>query len=182
MMFGARAVAQTPTDWVAYTNGEVVLSVVVEAQGGGQGGQGGDQEDAVIWTGSSFGGLVMIDRVNDTTVFYNVINSPLPSNYVVDLAISPSGELWVVSGNELLMFHENVWTHYHTLNSFIPEFSSVNIDVTPSGDVWIGHEGGLIRLSSDSIGSPGSIVAYTQADWPLMSGAYSVKAAGNDSV
>jgi len=68
------------SDWINYTNGQGVRAVAIEG--------------SKIWVGT-YGGLVMIDTLTDTTIFYNHANSGLPDNSVYAIAIDASGNKWI---------------------------------------------------------------------------------------
>lgn len=77
-MFAVNANAQI-NQWVHYTSGDWVASVVTG--------------ENVIWTGTYYSGLIKTDLANDTTYFYNMVNSPLSTNWIIDIALGPNGEL-----------------------------------------------------------------------------------------
>ena len=87
--FPVKVLSQYP-DWINYTNGQHVRAVAVEG--------------SEIWIGTQRGGLVMIDTLTDTTVFYNHANSGLPDNDVTTIAIDASGNKWIGTGGGLAVY------------------------------------------------------------------------------
>src|SRR6185295_12721753 len=71
--------AQNP-EWINYTNGDNVSSVVAD--------------DNLIYAATS-GGLVKIDNQSAQTSFYNHANSPIPSNQVSKLVKGNNHEIYM---------------------------------------------------------------------------------------
>ena len=120
------------SDWINYTNGQGVRAVAIEG--------------SKIWVGT-YGGLVMIDTLTDTTVFYNHANSGLPDNSVYAIAIDASGNKWIGTDGGLAEFDGTNWTVYNTSNSGLSSNYIYAIVIDASGNKWIGTRyGGLAEF------------------------------------
>ena len=126
LIFPVHLFSQYP-DWINYTNGEMICAVAVEG--------------SKIWVGTT-GGLVMIDTLTDTTIFYNHANSGLPSNYVTAIAIDASGNKWIGTYGGLAVFDGTNWAVYDTSNSGLPDNDVRAIVIDELGNKWTGTFGG----------------------------------------
>ena len=107
---GSTVLSQNP-EWINYTNGQIVNSIVNE----------GDY----IWVGTT-GGLVKLNKETGESTFYNNSNSGLPGNYVLSLAIDGSGNMWIGTWKGgLAKFDGTNWTVYNTSNSSLPNNHSL---------------------------------------------------------
>ena len=103
---GSTVLSQNP-EWINYTNGHEVNSVVID----------GDN----IWAGTN-GGLVKLNKTTGEITFYNKANSGLPDNDVRSLAIDGSGNKWIGTyDGGLAKFDGKNWTVYNTSNSGLPD-------------------------------------------------------------
>lgn len=113
--------------WSHYTNNDDVTAII--------------SDDANIYFGTS-SGLVIMDRTTEEITLYNSLNSDIPSNWIVDLAIFEN-KLWIGTNNGgLTVFDGNNWQVVDRDNS---DLSSNNIySLTVNNNVlWIGNLYGL---------------------------------------
>ena len=90
--------SQNP-DWIIYTNGDDINVI--------------EMENDFVWVGTD-GGLVKINRITGNTIFFDKINSGLPSNYVNCIAIDELGNKWIGAQNGLVKFDGTDWTVYNS--------------------------------------------------------------------
>lgn len=127
--------AQNP-EWINYYCGKE-NNVIVE-------------ESNFMWVGTS-GGLVKIDKITNSSIFYNITNSGLPGNHVYSIAIDSLGNKWIGTGNGLAKFDGTTWTVYNTSNSGLPGNEITSIAIDGSGNKWIGAgEEGLAKFDGTS--------------------------------
>ena len=134
LIFPVHLFSQYP-DWINYTNGEEISAVTVEG--------------SKIWVGTT-GGLVMIDTLTDTTIFYNHANSGLPSNYVTAIAIDASGNKWIGTYGGLAVFDGTNWTVYDAYHSGLPDNEVWAIAIDDLGNKWIGTGDGLAEFDGSN--------------------------------
>ena len=130
--------AQNP-EWINYTNGQNVTSVVIEGNN--------------VWIGTT-GGLVKLNKTTGEKTFFNKSNSGLPSNSVSSIAIDGLGNKWIGTYG-LAKFDGTTWTVYTTSNSGLPDNTVNSIAIDSSGNKWIGlnrnglsvfKEGGVVSV------------------------------------
>ncbi len=118
--------AQNP-QWMNYTNGDIILSLVFN--------------NNITWVGTT-GGLVHIDKITGIPIFYNKVNSGLPDNKVRSLAIDGNGIIWIgTGGGGLTSFDGTNWTVYNTSNSGLPDNDICSLTIDGNGIMWIGTYG-----------------------------------------
>jgi uncharacterized protein (TIGR02145 family) len=127
--------AQNP-EWINYYCGKE-NNVIVE-------------ESNFMWVGTS-GGLVKINKLTNSSIFYNITNSGLPGNHVYSIAIDSLGNKWIGTGNGLAKFDGTTWTVYNDSNSGLPGNEITSIAIDGSGNKWIGAgEDGLTKFDGTS--------------------------------
>lgn len=127
--------AQNP-EWINYYCGKE-NNVIVE-------------ESNFMWVGTS-GGLVKINKLTNSSIFYNITNSGLPGNHVYSIAIDSLGNKWIGTGNGLAKFDGTTWTVYNDSNSGLPGNEITSIAIDGSGNKWIGAgEDGLAKFDGTS--------------------------------
>jgi len=122
------------TDWVNYTNGQLVC---VLADNGNE-----------LWIGACEGGLVKLDKATEQMTFYNHANSGLPHNAVWALVVD-GNNTWIGTENGLAKFDGSNWTTYDTNNSGLPGniITALAID---NGNIWIGTNGDGLAMFDGS--------------------------------
>jgi len=110
-----------------------------------------DSQDG-IWVGTAGGlattggGLTYFDGAVWT--IYNIDNSELPDNDVLELAKNAQGKLWIGTyGGGLAKLDGNNWTVYNTSNSDLPSNSVFGLAFDAQGNLWIGTFGGLAMFN-----------------------------------
>lgn len=92
-------------------------------------------------------GLYKYDGVNVTN--YNIYNSELPSNSVIDIAIDGKNNKWIAmySGGVAKLGADGSWKIFNTENSPLTNTSVEHIVVDDSNYVWFTvYASGLVKL------------------------------------
>ncbi len=100
-----------------------------------------------LWIGQYGYGLVKF--VNEQVVeIFNIVNSDLPGNEVVSLALDSAGALWVgTEGSGLAKKEGGTWTPYESNSSGLPSDDVYALAMESNGTKWIGNTG-LTRFSA----------------------------------
>ena len=93
------------SEWINYTNGDEIYTIATETN--------------FLWIGTT-GGLVKIDKYSGNTIFFDELNSGLPTNRSNCIAIDISGNKWIGTDEGLVKFDGTDWAVYNTLNSGLP--------------------------------------------------------------
>jgi len=94
-----------------------------------------------IWIAFRDIGLAKYDGAS--WVFYNTLNSGLPSDTVYSIAFDAQNNVWAGTGNGLANFDGSNWTVYTPVNSGIPE-NALSLKVSGS-NIWCGtNEGAAV--------------------------------------
>lgn len=123
------------TNWESYTNGEHITSICDAGNS--------------IWIGT-WGGLVVINKSNDSILFYNKTNSRLNSNFIQTIAIEENGTVWIGTFSEVYSFNGADWVEYNSSNSGLPNDLITTIYIDKNNTKWIGTNSGLTTFSGDS--------------------------------
>lgn len=143
--------------WTLFSAGNEVKALVVEQE--------------YYWVATT-NGLVKIHSETDEKQIYNTLNSDLPTNYILSLAIDQNGVKWIGTTEGLVTFDGTEWTNYEIpdLPTYVDDISAITID---SEDVkWMGIAGRLVRFDDtnwviyDTTNSPlsGSIISTIALD------------------
>jgi ligand-binding sensor domain-containing protein len=121
-------------NWLNYTEGSIIYAL--------------EKDNNFIWAGTR-GGLVRINTLNNSATFYDKINSGLPDNHVIAIAVDSTGKKWIGTWNGLAVFDGTTWQVYKTDNSSLPENVVTAITVSPDNVIWIGTiNGNLIKIEN----------------------------------
>ena len=116
-----------------------------------------DSQDR-LWIGTDGGGLFYIDRKNNDTRKYNVLQG-LPSNYIYGILPEGDSSLWFSTGNGLSRFHfsNSIFTNYDEddglLNGTYQKYSYLK---SSDGTMYFGGNKGLDAFHPKDILSPGN--------------------------
>lgn len=98
--------------------------------------------DGSVWIGTPKGLAHLSDG---EWVVYSTMDSPLPSNDVKALAVSPSGEVWIGTSKGLVSISDGQWRTYAEMKWASSDIQSLAVRF--NGEVWIGTWGkGVIQL------------------------------------
>src|SRR5262245_47463682 len=81
--------------WVNLTNGDYVKGLA--------------EHDGRMWAATN-GGIFGLNEGTGTPLFYTHANSALSTNQPSSVHVEPSGDLWALSGNQLVRFDGFSWT------------------------------------------------------------------------
>ena len=73
-----------------------------------------------LWVASNYGLRRFAAGNNSTFTVYDQSNSPLPSDYMLDLKADPAGGVWIGTTAGLVRFNGNTWTIFDQANSDMP--------------------------------------------------------------
>jgi len=122
--------SQNP-EWINYTNGQFVFSIVIE--------------DDYLWTGTN-GGLVKLNTNTGETIHISKA-SGLPGNWINSIAIDGNGTKWIgTKDGGLAKFDGTNWTFYNNSNSGLPNNAINFLTIDENGSKWIGTTGGLAKF------------------------------------
>jgi ligand-binding sensor domain-containing protein len=119
------------TEWLNYTNGDLVITVA--------------SEGIYMWIGTT-GGLVKTNTVTGESIFYNKANSGLPENLVSSIALDAQGNKWIGTTGGVAKFDNDNWTVYNSSNSGLPYNMVLSIALDAQGNKWIGTTGGVAKF------------------------------------
>ena len=129
-LFPVAARSQNP-EWMNFYSGERVCALADDGE--------------YLWAGGV--GLTRLNKATGEMVFYNKVNSELPSNYVTALAIDAQGNLWIGTwGGGLARFDGVSWKVYNTSNSGLPNNAVWALAIDAQGNKWIGTWGGGLAV------------------------------------
>jgi ligand-binding sensor domain-containing protein len=101
-----------------------------------------------IWFGTT-AGVALYDAQRSWRTFTRA-NSDLPSNYVRDLWIDRTGDLWIATSEGASHYDGNQWETFTTENSGIAGDSVRSVWGDGAGRVWLGTDAGLSCYRSRS--------------------------------
>lgn len=106
------------------------------------------EHDGIIWAGSWGGGLGVLR--DGRWEHYTSANSPLPGDWVSDLAADPNG-IWVaLYGAGLARLEHGNWTWYTQANSDLPSGWVTCLLTDNQGGLWVGTErAGVAHLGAN---------------------------------
>jgi sugar lactone lactonase YvrE len=90
-----------------------------------------------LWIGNHHDGVTVFD--GEDWIRYTQANSGLVSDYVRDIAIDPSGNIWVGTTEGVSVFDGEDWTSYSQANSGLATDGVTDIAFDPSGNIWFGN-------------------------------------------
>lgn len=105
--------------------------------------------DYNLWVGSNYGLRKFVPGNNTTFTTYYQANSPLPSDYILDLIPDPNGGIWIGTAAGLVRFDGATWTTYNQANTGMPGKVVSGVARRPSD--------GLIAIANNQ----GSTYPYT---------------------
>ena len=123
------ALSQNP-EWINYTNNDEILSMKMD----------GDN----IWIGTTVG-LVKLNKNTGDKMFYNKLNSSLPSNWISCINIDKNGTLWLGTREGLVTFDGTNWMTILSLDSVVNDIEFDKFD-----NIWIGTDGGLLKFDGSN--------------------------------
>lgn len=85
------------------------------------------------------GGLGVLDISTGLWTTYANWNSPLPSNFVNDLAFGANGVVWIATDNGLVKKDGEAWTVYTTANAPLLHNTIQRINLDALGHVWLNN-------------------------------------------
>ena len=85
-----------------------------------------------LWVASNFGLRRFADGNNSTFTEYFTSNSPLPSDYILDVIADPGGGIWIGTTAGLVRFDGTTWTVYNQDNTGMPGTNVNGIARRPS--------------------------------------------------
>ncbi len=100
-------------------------------------------QHGVQWVGTAGGGLGRFE--NGTWTVYNLANSGIPSNGVLDVTLEGDVK-WLGTGSGLARFDGTTWKVYRNSSSGLPDNSVYAVAIDAAGDVWAGTGGGGVAL------------------------------------
>jgi len=112
-------------EWINLTNGDKVTAIISSGNN--------------LWIGTD-GGLVKLNKSNDSITFYNRANANLPDNHIRTLAIDSAGYLWIgTQYSGIGKFDGSMCQVFNTTNSQLPHDQwNTEIEVDHEGNIWIG--------------------------------------------
>ena len=122
--------------WLNYTNGSLIKSMVDDSQH--------------IWIGTN-GGLVKIDKSENVTTYYNKANSGLPQNSIQTLALDKNKNLWIGTYAGLTKYDGNDWNQFNLSNSDIPTLKINSMAFDSDQNLWMGTaDSGLVKFDGST--------------------------------
>ena len=121
LLLGSVLLLAQASSWEHFSYGEEVLSMAQSVN------------NLIIGTKT---GLVRYDIVSHQKEVLNKTNSPLPSNWVAGVAISPTGLIALGTPEGLCIIEGDSWQIYDASNSPIPSNSIYKTMISPNGTVW----------------------------------------------
>ncbi|NQV19232.1 MAG: T9SS type A sorting domain-containing protein [Armatimonadetes bacterium] len=104
-------------------------------------------ESGVIWLGTFNSGLVRFD--GEVILFFDQTNSPLPSNYVLDIEIE-NHILWICNDG-LVKMDDYEWAIFNHENSPLPSNYIRCVAIDDDGTKWIGTYRGLFAYNENLV-------------------------------
>jgi len=100
--------------------------------------------DQKLWVGARWpfwkeGGVGILDRQTQIWTTYANWETPIPSEYVNDIAFGPGGVVWIATNGGLVRRAGNEWKVYDASNSPLLHNVVQNIDLDADGRVWINN-------------------------------------------
>jgi ligand-binding sensor domain-containing protein len=80
-----------------------------------------------LWVGSNYGLRKFAAGNNTNFTVYDASNSPLPSDYILDVIADPSGGIWIGTAAGLVRFDGTSWTIFNQANTGMPEGTSTEL-------------------------------------------------------
>jgi ligand-binding sensor domain-containing protein len=97
-----------------------------------------------LWVGARWiffeeGGLGIYDRTSQVWTNYADWQTPIPTEFVNDVAFGPGGVVWIATDKGLVKKAGDTWTVYTHLNSPLLHDRIRQIDLDSQGHVWINN-------------------------------------------
>ena len=103
-------------------------------------------EGEYIWIGTDGDGLVKLNKSTGEWIVYNSLNSSLPNDYILSIAIDKRGGKWIGTKGGIAKFDGVNWVIYNTLNSGLQNNSINSLAIDSEGKIWIGTDGGGVMV------------------------------------
>ena len=118
--------------------------------------------DGRLWVGARWpfwheGGLGVLDPATGIWTVYSNWETPIPSEFINDLAFGPGGVVWIATDEGLVKKDGDVWTVFNTSNAPFLHNSILNIDLAPNGHLWVNN--------SNYQTSAGAVLEYDGTIW-----------------
>ncbi len=136
LVFVSVNLAQTTSKWTIYSDGNKVSAFA--------------DDNNYLWIGT-WGGLVRLDKSNETMKFYNRSNSPMPSNAVSVITTDAFGNKWIGTNYlGVLKFSGDKWNLISS-DSYSGDGNSPNAIMPDThGNLWVGYQDGGLSVFNDS--------------------------------
>jgi hypothetical protein len=103
-------------------------------------------EEGYIWIGTDGDGLVKLNKSTGEWIVYNSLNSSLPNDYILSIAIDKRRGKWIGTKGGIAKFDGVNWVIYNTLNSGLQNNSINSLAIDSEGKIWIGTDGGGVMV------------------------------------
>ena len=118
--------------------------------------------DGKLWVGARWpfwreGGLGIYDFATEVWIDYANWETPIPSEYVNDIAFGEGGVVWIATDGGLVKKDGDTWAVWTTANAPLLRNEIANLDLDQQGNVWLNNSG-------DDFGD-GAIFKFTGTTW-----------------
>ncbi len=95
-----------------------------------------------------FSGLGAAQNLYQNLQMFKTINSQLPGNHILAVAIDQRDKVWVgTDGQGIASFDNETWQVFNTSNSLLPSDRVYAITIDEQNNKWFGTENGLARFN-----------------------------------
>ncbi|MGB0930124.1 MAG: T9SS type A sorting domain-containing protein [Chitinophagales bacterium] len=94
----------------------------------------------IIWFATQEYGVGKYDRTRNHTTYFNMDNSPIPTNSIHQVYMTPKGQLWAQGNYEWFVFDGQNWMVFDENNSpLTSQFPQYDIAASKDGKVWLSN-------------------------------------------
>jgi ligand-binding sensor domain-containing protein len=104
----------------------------------------GFHPDGKLWVGARWifwqeGGFGIYDLGSDVWTNYSNFETPIPSEYLNDVAFGADGSVWIATDNGLVHKQGDAWTVYSTANAPLLHNIILDVELDSQGHVWMNN-------------------------------------------
>ncbi|MGB0930924.1 MAG: S8 family serine peptidase, partial [Chitinophagales bacterium] len=123
--------------WVDYTDASI---------------RGIAEEGDFLWLATDEG-IIKVNKLDSTALYYNSSNTNLRYNYAGDIAIDSEGNKWIASSTEVVKYDNTTWKRYNSqYSSLLLSASTIEtIEVDSEDNIWVGNSiGRLLKFDGNN--------------------------------
>lgn len=121
-----------------------------------------DPEQATLWVGTRFAGLLQYDLRAEIWQRHHAFNSTLVDNAIADLKLAPNGSLWLATPSGVSSYQNGVWENQR-LAEGLTDKGALSLAMARDHTIWVAGDHYIARRKPDKTWQ-----VYSAGDHPLL--------------